>query len=439
MRSRGENTLRRGVRNEQRHSVFQRVLLELENTGAAELRSTDAVRTRIGDLLSQNTDETAQTVFSPAERASLEESVLAEMCGLGPLEPLLADPSVSDVLVNGPGEIWVDRYGRLEKTRVRFDDEQHLMRIIDRMVSAHGRHLEEATPYVDARLPDGSRVHAMIAPISSLGPVLAIRRPRQVPLTMEDLLAAGTLTEPMATILKSAAECGLNILISGGAAAGKTTLLNVLAGFIPKHERLITVEETAELKLNHPHVIPLETRMPNIDNRGGIPLSTLIRNALRMRADRIIVGEVRGTEVLDMLQAMNLGHNGSLTTLHANGADEALQRLGTLLLSSGVDFPGSVTRSMINGAFQLVVQLHRDADGTRRVVEISEVDLSGDVLRAVPIFVYDTPASGERDGRHVPTGQLPKCLDRLRQISPNIAEVFRVHAEDSSTQMGDER
>src|SRR5262247_1237189 len=358
-----------------------------------------------------------ETPLSRQEREQLIVEVQHEVFGLGPIEPLMQDRTVSDILVNGPHEIYVERRGKLERARAAFRDSAHLMQIIDRIVSAVGRRVDESSPMVDARLPDGSRVNAIIPPLALDGPVLSIRRFSKDPLRMADLIEFGTLTPALAEILRATVQARLNILVSGGTGAGKTTLLNVLSNAIPNTERIVTIEDSAELQLQQDHVVRLETRPPNIEGQGAVSQRDLVRNALRMRPDRIVVGEVRGPEVLDMLQAMNTGHDGSLSTVHANSARDALSRLETMILLSGIALPVRAMRDHIAAALDLVVRLSRLADGTRRVVRVTEVvGMEEDVVTTQDIFLFEQQgidADGRVLGFHRATGVRPHFTDRL--------------------------
>jgi len=380
-----------GPHQQLRRDLFDRLLLDIEASGARGLQDPAAVRGRVRRVIAATFERYDAQPLTPREQDELERELVAEATGLGPLAPLLADATVSDVLVNGPKTVFVDRFGRLEETAVRFDSDAHLTHFINRLVSAHDRHIDTASPYVDVRLSDGSRLHAVVPPLTP-APVLCIRRARAVPFTLEQLSAAGTLSTDMADYLTRQVALGANVVISGGVGSGKTTLLNVLAGSIPADARIVTIEETAELRLPHPHVISLESRLPNNEGKGEVTLRTLVRNALRMRADRLIVGEVRGPEVFDMLQAMNTGHAGSLTTVHANSANDALRRLESLVMLAGFPLPSLAVRELIATTIQLVVQLHRAPDGSRRVVEIDEMDPSTQTLQ--PRFRYE-------QGRHL--------------------------------------
>ena len=373
--------------------VFQRAMQHFETSGSRATLDDDDLRGLIADLVGEVLKENSRFNSSKFLRQSLEEELFAELTGVGPLDPLMKDPGISDILVNSPSEIWVDRSGCLERSPVRFHDEQHLMRIIDRMVSAHGRHLEEATPFVDVRLPDGSRLHAIIAPLSPSGPVLSIRRHRPQPFTMEQFVENGVLSQEAAEYLRDAVCRRLNILVCGGASTGKTTLLNILGGLIPKGERLVTIEETLEMRIQHPHVIQLESRPANTEGRGEVDLRVLLRNALRMRADRIIVGEVRGSEVFDMLQAMNIGHPGSMTTVHANGVEDALRRMETLVTLAGLVLPGGHLRGLLGASFQVIVHTERMKNGMRQIAQVSTVRSRNEAWEIENVFTRKDPES----------------------------------------------
>jgi pilus assembly protein CpaF len=347
----------------------------------------------------------------------LTDELLDEVLGLGPLEPLLADPSVADVLVNSFRNVYVERYGRLEKVPVQFRDERHLMRIIDKIVSRVGRRVDETQPWVDARLEDGSRVNAIIRPCAIDGPTLSIRKFSRTPLTLERLIEIGTLTPNALAFLRGLVEARLNILISGGTGSGKTTMLNALSGYIDPAQRIVTIEDAAELQLEQEHVVRLETRPPSPEGAPAVTQRDLVRNALRMRPDRIIVGEVRGPEAFDMLQAMNTGHDGSMTTIHANSARDALARLEQMVAMMGGEIPLAAVRRQIASGIQIVMQLARLADGKRRVLSISEITgMEGDVISMQDIFVYrqrGRTEAGEVIGDFHPTGLRPACAERL--------------------------
>jgi pilus assembly protein CpaF len=326
------------------------------------------------------------------ERARLEREIADDLLGYGPLQPLLDDDSVTEIMVNGPAQVYVERGGRIERTAAVFAGEAHLLRIIDKIVSEVGRRIDEASPMVDARLPDGSRVNAIIPPLALCGPTLTIRKFSRRPYGLDDLVRFGTLTEQAAEFLAACVQGKLNVLVAGGTGTGKTTLLNALSAFIPASERIITIEDSAELQLQQRHVIPLESRPPNVEGKGEIRIRELVRNALRMRPDRLVVGEVRGPETLDMLQAMNTGHDGSLTTIHANSPRDALARLETLVLTAGVDLPLRAIREQIASAFDLLVQVSRLIDGSRRVTHVTEVvGLESEVITLQDLFVAPKP------------------------------------------------
>lgn len=355
------------------------------------------------------------------ERIQIAREVLYETLGLGPLEPLLSDPSINDILVNGHENVWVDRNGKLEVTEIRFKDESHLMHVINRIVARVGRRVDESSPIVDARLPDGSRVNAIIPPLALDGPTLSIRRFRPIPFEAADLVERGAFSEDMAEFLGYAVKARLNILISGGTSAGKTTLLNTLSSFISDSERIVTIEDTAELRLQQRHTVRLESRPSNIEGQGSVSQRDLVKNALRMRPDRIIVGEVRGAEALDMLQAMNTGHEGSLTTVHANSPRDALSRLETLVLLAGIDLSQRSIREQIGSAFDLVVQIKRLQDGTRRVVSIAEITgVQDGVISMQELFEFSQEGVDSTKrvlGSHVACGIRPHHENRFREVS----------------------
>jgi pilus assembly protein CpaF len=370
------------------------------------------IRRIVEELLAEE-----ETPLNRQEREQLIVEVQHETFGLGPLEPLMQDRTVSDILVNGPAEIYVERRGKLERARAAFRDSAHLMQIIDRIVSGVGRRVDESSPMVDARLPDGSRVNAIIPPLALDGPVLSIRRFAADPYKMSNLVEFGTLTPAFAEFLEAAVRARLNILVSGGTGAGKTTLLNVLSNAIPSTERIITVEDSAELQLQQEHVVRLETRPANVEGIGAVTPRDLVRNALRMRPDRIVIGEVRGGEVLDMLQAMNTGHDGSLSTVHANSARDALSRIETMVLMSGLSLPMRALRDYIASALDIVVHVGRLSDGTRKLMRVCEITgMEEDVVTTQDIFLFEQEGldeDGQVLGAHRATGIRPKCTDRL--------------------------
>jgi pilus assembly protein CpaF len=355
-------------------------------------------------------------ILSRAERERLFEQIVAEILGLGPLDPLLGDDNVTEVMVNGPGSIYVERRGKIERTRIVFESEEHLMRIIERIVAPLGRRIDESVPYVDARLQDGSRVNAIIPPLSLVGPVLTIRKFFKTPITPDQLIKWGTISPEALEFLKGGVKARLNIIVSGGTGTGKTTWLNTLSSYIPNDERIITVENAAELQLQQEHVITLESRPPNIEGRGEVTIRDLVVNCLRMRPDRIIVGECRGEEAFDMLQAMNTGHEGSMATIHANNAREALARLENMVLMAGMDLPHRAIREQIAAAVDVIVQLERMRDGSRKVITITEVEgMEGDVVVMSDLYKFER--GGMDDGKVIgllrPTGIRPKSMEKL--------------------------
>jgi pilus assembly protein CpaF len=366
--------------------------------------------------------------LSTVERERLVSDVHNELFGLGPLEPLLADNSISDILVNSHANIYIERRGKLERTNISFKDDEHLMRVIERIVSTVGRRIDESAPMVDARLPDGSRVNAIIPPLAIDGPVLSIRRFGAEPLRMSTLIEYGALTKEVAVMFDMCVRARLNVLISGGTGAGKTTLLNALSAYIPIDQRIVTIEDSAELQLQQPHVVRLETRPPNIESKGEVTQRDLVRNALRMRPDRIVIGEVRGGESIDMLQAMNTGHDGSLTTIHANTPRDALARLETMIQMTGMRLSDRAMRQQIASALNLVIQVARLTDGTRRVVSISEITgMEGETISMQEIFLFErtgVEASGKVLGRFRSTGIRPRFADRLKQYGMQLPAIF---------------
>jgi len=370
------------------------------------------------------------TPLSTSERDRLSREVLHEVFGLGPLEPLLQDATINDILVNTYRQVYVERAGVLEKTNVAFKDDAHLNHIIDKIVSQVGRRVDESSPMCDARLADGSRVNVVIPPLAVDGPILSIRRFGKIPIASEQLLANRTVTAPIFEALKAAVRAKLNIVISGGTGAGKTTLLNVLSGYISDTERIVTIEDSAELHLQQEHVVRLECRPPNVEGKGAVRQRELVINALRMRPDRIIVGEVRGEETLDMLQAMNTGHDGSLTTIHANSPRDAVARLETMALMSNLNLPEKALRQQIASAIAIIVQISRMSDGTRRITYVTEITgMTGDVVAMQDIFVFEKlgiDVGGRVLGRFKATGVSPKFVERLKKagiaLPPNIFE-----------------
>jgi pilus assembly protein CpaF len=374
------------------------------------------------------TEDGFRVPLNAAERERLYNEILDEVLGLGPIEPFMHDPTVSDILVNTYNQIYVERYGKLYPTDVKFKDDEHLRKIIDRIVSAVGRRIDESSPMVDARLADGSRVNAVIPPVSVDGPALSIRRFAVDPLELDDLITLKTLIPEIGDLLKGIVRARLNVLISGGTGTGKTTLLNVLSRFIPSEERIITVEDSAELQLKQEHIVRMETRPPNIEGHGEITQRDLVRNSLRMRPDRIIVGEVRGAEVLDMLQAMNTGHDGSLTTIHANSPRDALLRLETLVAMAGLSIPNDATRRYISSAIHVIIHVSRLIDGSRKILTLQEVTgMEGNVITTQEIFTFEqtgVDARGRVKGRFRMVGVLPRFVERFKALSIPIPYDF---------------
>lgn len=392
-------------------------ILEKVDLASLESMTENRLRQEISTLVELMLSENPAQI-NDIERRMLVRDIQNEMLGLGPLELLMADPSVSDILVNSYNQIYVERRGKLELTNISFTDDKHLMRIIDKIVTRVGRRIDESSPMVDARLPDGSRVNAIIPPIALDGPILSIRRFAVLPLKIEDLVNTyKSLTPEMALMLESLAKSKINMMISGGTGSGKTTLLNILSGFIPASERIVTIEDAAELQLQQPHVIRLETRPPNIEGKGEINQRALVKNALRMRPDRIIIGEVRGAESVDMLQAMNTGHEGSLTTIHANNPRDAISRLESMISMSGINLPHKTYRQQIASAIAVIVQENRLSDGRRKITSIQEITgMEGDVVTMQEIFAFQqtgVDASGNVSGHFQATGVRPKFADKL--------------------------
>ncbi|MGH8847073.1 MAG: CpaF family protein [Polaromonas sp.] len=385
----------------------------------------ERLREELGLLVERLLQESG-AALNALERKRLIQDVLDEVMGLGPLEPLLADPTVSDILVNGPHQVYVERRGMLEKTNVVFSDDGHLMKIIDKIVSRVGRRVDESSPMVDARLQDGSRVNAIIAPLALDGPLLSIRRFAVVPLTMQDLIEKRSITPVLGKLLSAMVQSKMNVLISGGTGTGKTTLLNVLSASIPQSERIVTIEDAAELQLQQPHVVRLETRPPNIEGKGEVSQRALVRNSLRMRPDRIILGEVRGAEVLDMLQAMNTGHEGSMATVHANSPRDALTRLENMAGYGGVTMPQDAMRQQISSAIMTVIQIARLNDGRRKLVSLQEITgMEGDIITMQEIYRFTQTGiapDGTVKGHFRATGVRPKFMDRLKAYGLNVPE-----------------
>ncbi|RAZ86891.1 CpaF family protein [Cereibacter johrii] len=397
---------------------LHRRLLDDLNLAALETASESSLRSEIAAICSEALEEMS-VVLNKDERAILNQELYDEVMGLGPLEPLLKDETINDILVNGPYRIFVERSGKLELTDTTFKDERHLLRIIDKIVSAVGRRVDESTPYVDARLADGSRFNAMVPPIAVDGSLVSIRKFKKDKLGIADLVRFGAFTEEMAAYLQAAVATRLNIIVSGGTGSGKTTTLNALSSFIDNSERILTIEDTAELQLQQAHVGRMESRPPNVEGKGAVTQRDCLRNALRMRPDRIIVGETRGEEVIDMLQAMNTGHDGSMTTIHANSARDGISRLENMVAMAGIEMPIKAVRAQIASAVNLIVQASRLQDGSRRMVSITEITgMEGDVISMQEIFRYErlgVEPSGRIIGRFNATGVRSHYSDRFRQ------------------------
>src|SRR5687767_3051295 len=423
-------------------SRVHRRLIERLNLSSLDKLSreqvVDAIRKVVHDLLAQ---ESAPLNYE--EREELVRQVLDEIFGLGPIEPLMQDPEVSDILVNTYKQVYIERYGKLENTDVRFQDDRHLLQVIDRIVSAVGRRIDDSSPMVDARLPDGSRVNAIIRPLALDGPHLSIRKFKRDALSGEDLIAKESITEPMVELLRGVVKARLNILISGGTGAGKTTLLNILSSYIPPTERIVTIEDSAELQLKQPHVVRLETRPANIEGMGEVPQRLLLVNSLRMRPDRIIMGECRGAEAVDMLQAMNTGHDGSITTLHANTARDALSRLDTMISMASLDLPEKAMRQQIASAINVIIQVARMSDGTRKVISISEiVGMEGDVITMQDIFIFERQGIDENEkvlGKYKSTGIRPRFAERLKQYGIDLSQLLFANADGKSARPWERR
>jgi pilus assembly protein CpaF len=430
----GDTAQRRNVAAEELHayqelksSIHRKLIDRLDLSTVSEIspeQLSGIIKTVVEALI------TAEGIpLTRAQREQLVVEIRHETLGLGPLEPLLQDPEISDIMVNGPGRVYIEKHGKLHRTEVTFKDDDHLMAIIERIVSKVGRRVDESTPLVDARLPDGSRVNVIIPPLALDGPVLSIRRFGIDPLRMENLIASRSLTEEMAKAFDAMVRARLNILVSGGTGAGKTTLLNILTASVPDDERIVTIEDSAELILQQEHVVRLETRPSNIEGKGAVTQRDLVRNALRMRPDRIIIGEVRSGEALDMLQAMNTGHDGSISTIHANSPRDALSRLETMVLMAGFDLPTKAIREQVSAALNVIIQVARLSDGTRKIVKVTEVTgMEGDTVVMQDIFVYEKQgldAEGKVVGQFRATGVRPKFLDTIHTAGIHLkSEIF---------------
>jgi pilus assembly protein CpaF len=404
-------------------------LLDLINLSALDKMSREQIQAEVGDIVAEELAK-QNHALNQAERKQLVGDVLDELLGLGPLEPLLKDPTITDILVNGYAHVFVERYGVLEPTPVRFKDERHLIRIIQKIVSAVGRRIDESSPMVDARLADGSRVNAVVPPLAIDGSLLSIRKFARVPIGMDRLIEIGSVPAQVAEVMKAIVGSRRNVLISGGTGSGKTTMLNAMSAFIDGRERIVTIEDSAELQLQQEHVVRLETRPPNIEGKGEIQQRDLVKNALRMRPDRIIVGEVRAGEAFDMLQAMNTGHDGSMTTVHANTARDALSRVEQMIGMSGVDIPARSARAQIASAVNVVIQVGRLADGRRKLLSLCELTgMEGDIVTMQDIFRYrqtGVASDGQIQGRFEATGIRPRFLDQVESHGITLSsELFR--------------
>jgi pilus assembly protein CpaF len=393
--------------------VQNRLFAELDPS--MDVTKVNEVRSTILELFEQVLAE-ENTVLSRPEKARLFESIVAEILGFGPLQPLLEEQTITEVMVNGAKNVYIERGGKIHRVPVSFESDEHVMRIIERIVAPLGRRIDESSPYVDARLPDGSRVNAVIPPISLVGPVITIRKFAKNPITIEQLVQFGTITPESLQFLKACVESRLNIIISGGTGSGKTTLLNILSQFIPSDERIVTIENAAELQLRQEHVVTLESRPPNIEGKGEVTIRQLVVNALRMRPDRIIVGEIRDEAALDMLQAMNTGHDGSMTTAHSNSPRDTLSRIETMTMMAGMDLSNRAIREQVAAAIDLVVHQERMRDGTRKVVSITEISgMEGDVITMTDLFTFEQTGydDGKVLGRLRPTGLRPKFMEKI--------------------------
>lgn len=405
-----------GLKQRAQDALFARLGTRLYDASLTEEQLRAFVLEELGQVM-----EVDRAPLSPGERQTMIGEISNDVLGYGPVERFLADSNVTEVMINSDESIYVERDGKLYQTEARFVSEDHLRRVIERIVSQVGRRIDESSPMVDARLPDGSRVNAVIPPLAVDGPVLTIRKFSKDPYKVDDLIAFGTMTPEMAQLLRACVEGRLNVLISGGTGTGKTTLLNVLSSFIPTDERIVTIEDAVELQLHQSHVVRLESRPPNIEGKGQITIRDLVRNSLRMRPDRIVVGEVRGSEALDMLQAMNTGHDGSLSTVHSNAPRDALARLETMVLMAGMDLPVRAIREQIASALDLIVHLTRLRDGTRRITHVTEVEgMEAEIITLQDVFLFDFSAGVGPDGRFrgtiKPTGIRPKFSDQLSDL-----------------------
>ncbi|HAD08439.1 MAG TPA: pilus assembly protein CpaF [Porticoccaceae bacterium] len=415
----------RSVNKRLRRLLQDRLIDLIDDDGIDTLRHPSDIKARLHDIVATLSPHIGQQLSAP-DMDQITTDIIAEISGYGPITCLFEDKSITDILINGPSDIWADKRGSLQKTDIEFDDEEHLRRFIDRLLGAQGKQLDASRPMVDARLPDGSRIHTVIPPLSPKGPVVSIRRFHRDQITANTLVDSNFLSREMLRFLELLTVSGANIVIAGNSGAGKTSLLNVLSGYIPAHERIVTIEEIEELKLNHHHVVPLVSRDGNSEDRGAFSLRDLVKTALRMRADRIIIGEVRGAEVLDMLQAMNVGHEGSLTTLHANAPKEVLNRIETLALIGDTNLNRDIVRHMMTSAIQVIVQVRRFADGSRRITSICDIDNRFDPPKVNELFTF-LPSSGQAGhdggGRFLSSGNDCSITHQLAEKGCDVTEL----------------
>ncbi|MHC1694380.1 MAG: CpaF family protein [Eubacteriales bacterium] len=410
----GQPVRRTDIHKALKDKIHQETIDEINKRGLSVKSDTSGEILRVIEGIV----EALSSDIPKSERGRIAEELFNDIAGYGPLESLLNDPTVSEIMVNGPNRIYIEKSGKLQLSEVTFKDSEHVMNVIDRIVSSIGRHIDEASPMVDARLTDGSRVNAVIPPLSLIGPIITIRKFSKKPITINQLLEFGSMSKKMAAFLEACVKGRMNIIVSGGTGSGKTTLLNVLSSFIPATERIITIEDAAELQLMQDHVLTLESRPSNLEGRGEITIRHLVKNALRMRPDRIVVGEVRSSETLDMLQAMNTGHDGSLTTIHANTPRDSLSRIETMILMTGMELPLKAIREQVSSAIDIVIQQSRLRDGTRKITNITEVNgMDGDTIIMQDIFKFETQGhmdgEGKMKGRFVSTGVRPMCADKI--------------------------
>jgi pilus assembly protein CpaF len=425
---------REEIKADLRRKLHYKVVEGLGPTLYNAQMSDAELKLRVMEMLEWALEQEQSVPLARADRLALLQEIADDVLGYGPIDPFLADPEVTEIMVNGPHSVWVERSGRITKTDTRFVDANHLERIIEKIVGQIGRRIDESNPMVDARLPDGSRVNAIIHPLAIGGPYVTIRKFAVDPFTVDDLVANDSMSEQVAGLLKRTVEGRLNVIVSGATGSGKTTLLNVLSNFIPANERIITVEDAAEVQLNQTHVLTLETRPPNLEGKGQVTIRDLVRNTLRMRPDRIIVGEVRGGEALDMLQAMNTGHDGSLTTVHSNSPRDTLARIETMVLMAGMDLPVRAIREQVASALDLVVHIHRLRDGTRRVTHVTEVvGMEGDIITLQDLMLFDYGMGVDDDGKYIgylkATGIRPAFSEHLEDYGIHLpAELFHPEA-----------